>query len=177
MASLASLSTPPPLSCRKSLLLLHSLSRFSVLQKKYFPSSSSPTLPLLDRKRLLFPPPIRCSSSDPTQNADSEPETTSSSTPPPPPPSPLSSPGDWAYRLCAGLGGIGFLETTYLTYLKLTNSAAFCPIGGGTCGDVLDSDYAVVFGNSLSSSNFFFFFAFNFVAWFLMRKLKIEIGN
>ncbi|XP_057962911.1 thiol-disulfide oxidoreductase LTO1 [Malania oleifera] len=50
------------------------------------------------------------------------------------------------YRWCAALGGLGFLETTYLTYLKLTNSEAFCPIGGGSCGDVLSSDYAVVFG-------------------------------
>ncbi|KAJ6774703.1 hypothetical protein OIU79_017987 [Salix purpurea] len=44
------------------------------------------------------------------------------------------------------LGGVGFLETAYLTFLKLTNSDAFCPIGGGNCGDVLSSDYAVVFG-------------------------------
>ncbi|KAA8532037.1 hypothetical protein F0562_006821 [Nyssa sinensis] len=44
------------------------------------------------------------------------------------------------------LGGLGFLETSYLTFLKLTNSDAFCPIGGGTCGDILNSDYAAVFG-------------------------------
>ncbi|KAK9284233.1 hypothetical protein L1049_023402 [Liquidambar formosana] len=50
------------------------------------------------------------------------------------------------YSWCAGLGGLGFLETAYLTYLKLTNSDAFCPIGGGSCGDILNSDYAVVFG-------------------------------
>ncbi|CAK9162247.1 unnamed protein product [Ilex paraguariensis] len=51
-----------------------------------------------------------------------------------------------SFNWYAALGGLGFLETTYLTYLKLTNSEAFCPIGGGTCGDVLSSDYAVVFG-------------------------------
>jgi uncharacterized membrane protein len=39
------------------------------------------------------------------------------------------------------------LETGYLSYLKLTGSEAFCPVGGGGCGDVLDSDYSVVFGN------------------------------
>lgn len=51
-----------------------------------------------------------------------------------------------SYSWCAGFGGLGFLETTYLTYLKLSNSDAFCPVGGGTCGDVLNSDYASVFG-------------------------------
>ena len=142
MATFASLSTPP-FSCRRS--LLHSL---SLLKKKGFhwPSSSS-TLPHRDRRSLLLlPPPLKCSSSDPTQNAESEPETTSSSVPSLSSSSSSSPPGDWAYKLCAGLGGIGLLETTYLTYLKLTNSTAFCPIGGGSCGDVLSSDYAVVFG-------------------------------
>ncbi|KAI9109618.1 hypothetical protein K1719_019248 [Acacia pycnantha] len=60
-------------------------------------------------------------------------------------PSP-SSAGDFANKLRAAIGGIGFLETAYLTYLKLTNSEAFCPIGGGTCSDVLNSDYALLFG-------------------------------
>lgn len=46
----------------------------------------------------------------------------------------------------AGVAGLGFLETGYLTYLKLTGSEAFCPITGAGCGDVLDSDYSVVFG-------------------------------
>jgi uncharacterized membrane protein len=41
------------------------------------------------------------------------------------------------------------LETGYLSYLKLTGSEAFCPVVGGGCGDVLDSDYSVVFGNLL----------------------------
>ncbi|KAJ3689755.1 hypothetical protein LUZ61_018919 [Rhynchospora tenuis] len=51
-----------------------------------------------------------------------------------------------SYTLSAGLGGLGLLETGYLSYLKLTDSNAFCPIGGGSCGDVLDSDYSFVFG-------------------------------
>ncbi|KAG1362735.1 thiol-disulfide oxidoreductase LTO1 [Cocos nucifera] len=47
---------------------------------------------------------------------------------------------------CAGLGTLGFLETGYLTYLKLTDSEAFCPVGGGSCSNVLNSDYSIVFG-------------------------------
>ncbi|GAB2282489.1 ribosome biosynthesis protein lto1 [Dionaea muscipula] len=59
------------------------------------------------------------------------------------PPSPPSS----SYRWCAALAGLGFLETSYLTYLKLSNSEAACPVGGGgACGDVLNSDYSVVYG-------------------------------
>lgn len=50
------------------------------------------------------------------------------------------------YNWYTGIGGIGMLDTAYLTYLKLTGSDAFCPVGGGTCGDVLNSDYALVFG-------------------------------
>ncbi|XP_038880821.1 thiol-disulfide oxidoreductase LTO1 [Benincasa hispida] len=50
------------------------------------------------------------------------------------------------YNLCAALGGIGLVETAYLSYLKLTGSTAFCPIGGGSCDNVLNSDYAAVFG-------------------------------
>ncbi|KAB1201770.1 Thiol-disulfide oxidoreductase LTO1 [Morella rubra] len=85
--------------------------------------------------------PVRCLSSGPSQDAESEAETTSS------PSSSSSSPASTStYKWCAALGGIGLVETAYLTYLKLTNSDAFCPVGGGTCGDILNSDYAVVFG-------------------------------
>ncbi|MQM08113.1 hypothetical protein Taro_040965 [Colocasia esculenta] len=82
-----------------------------------------------------------------------------SAPPPAPPPAPgdsenatvgeelsSSTEGISAYSWCAGLGGLGFVETCYLSFLKLTDSKAFCPVGGGGCGDVLDSDYAVVFG-------------------------------
>lgn len=55
--------------------------------------------------------------------------------------------GNSAAILRAGLGGLGLLETGYLTYLKLTNSEAFCPVGGGSCSDVLNSDYSSIFGN------------------------------
>ncbi|GKD82644.1 thiol-disulfide oxidoreductase LTO1 [Tanacetum coccineum] len=61
----------------------------------------------------------------------------------------LSSSGGSLYSLCAGIGGLGFLETSYLTYSKLTGSEAFCPVGGGSCGDVLNSSYAVAYGKFL----------------------------
>ncbi|XP_077231371.1 thiol-disulfide oxidoreductase LTO1-like [Tasmannia lanceolata] len=76
-------------------------------------------------------PSIRCCSS-PIGDQEPEPSSTLSS---------IST-----YTWCAGLGALGFVETGYLTYLKLTNSTAFCPIGGGSCSDVLNSDYAIVFG-------------------------------
>ncbi|XP_024979917.1 thiol-disulfide oxidoreductase LTO1 [Cynara cardunculus var. scolymus] len=76
---------------------------------------------------------------DPTRDAtESEPTSLSSGS--------STSTGISSYSWCAGLGGLGFLETGYLTYSKLTGSDAFCPIGGGSCGDILNSNYAVVFG-------------------------------
>ncbi|KAJ6353371.1 hypothetical protein OIU76_002397 [Salix suchowensis] len=83
-------------------------------------------------------------SSGPSQETESEPPETAPS--PSNSASLMSSSSVSTYNWCAGLGGVGFLETAYLTFLKLTNSDAFCPIGGGNCGDVLSSDYAVVFG-------------------------------
>ncbi|KAG8088588.1 hypothetical protein GUJ93_ZPchr0010g10291 [Zizania palustris] len=43
----------------------------------------------------------------------------------------------------AGVAGLGFLETSYLNYLKLTGSEAFCPVAGGGCGNILESNYSV----------------------------------
>ncbi|CAN6698874.1 unnamed protein product [Malus baccata var. baccata] len=108
--------------------------------------------------------PITCSSTEPNQNADdSEPKTPSLAP---------SSSSDLTYKLYAGLGGVGFLETTYLTYLKLTNSTAFCPTGGGgggggSCGDILSSDYAVVFGVPLP--------LFGMVAYGLVATLGVQL--
>lgn len=51
-----------------------------------------------------------------------------------------------AYRWCAALGGVGLVETAYLTYLKLTGSEAFCPVGEGSCNTILTSDFSSVFG-------------------------------
>jgi hypothetical protein len=78
---------------------------------------------------------------------DSGRKTTKTVQPSTPPSSSSDGSAISAYDWCAGLGAIGFLETSYLTYIKLTNSDAFCPVGGGgTCGSVLNSDYSVVFG-------------------------------
>lgn len=129
MATFASISAPP-LSCPRS--LTHS-----------FPCASQGRLALckkslglglgLGRRGLVLP--VKCLSSGPSEDDTSSLSASSS-----------FSSSDFTYKLCAGLGGIGLVETTYLTYLKLTNSDAFCPIGGGSCGDILNSDYAVIFG-------------------------------
>ncbi|XP_076887832.1 thiol-disulfide oxidoreductase LTO1-like [Bidens hawaiensis] len=51
-----------------------------------------------------------------------------------------------SYTWSAALGGLGLLETAYLTYSKLSGSDAFCPVAGGSCGDILNSHYALVYG-------------------------------
>lgn len=88
--------------------------------------------------------PIKCSSSGPSQDTESEAETTSV-----PSTSSFSSSlasSNSTYNWRAGIGAVGIIETAYLTYLKLSGSDAFCPLGGGSCGDVLNSDYAFIFG-------------------------------
>lgn len=49
------------------------------------------------------------------------------------------------YNWCAGLGALGFIETTYLTFLKFTNSDVFCPLGS-SCNTILNSHYSLLFG-------------------------------
>lgn len=93
-----------------------------------------------DRQLLLLR--VHCSSEQVT-DAEKESKTELSS------PSTTSGSSISAYNWCAALGGIGFLETSYLTYLKLTESEAFCPVSGGSCGDILNSSYSYVFGNLL----------------------------
>lgn len=94
---------------------------------------------------------MNCVSERSKQTAEPEPEMTPSSSSESPPSS--SAPGGddgadvSAYKWIAALGGIGFLETAYLTYLKLTDSDAFCPTGGVSCTTILTSDYSSVFGN------------------------------
>ncbi|BBN01953.1 hypothetical protein Mp_2g11540 [Marchantia polymorpha subsp. ruderalis] len=53
------------------------------------------------------------------------------------------------YGLITGLASVGFLETGYLTWAKVTGGSVTCPIGAG-CSDVLDSSYAYVFGVPLA---------------------------
>lgn len=95
-----------------------------------FPKPPTSTAPYNKRMVVL---PMKC-----LQNTN-EPEVEESV-------SPLSQSSISTYNWCAGIGALGFLETGYLTYLKLTGTDAFCPTGGGSCSDVLNSDYAVVFG-------------------------------
>lgn len=94
---------------------------FAPIRHHRAPVQPRPTLNFSGKPKLL---PLKCSSS----SSDQETAT------------------DWTYNLLAGIAGTGFLETSYLTYLKLTGSDAFCPVGGGTCSDILNSDYALVFG-------------------------------
>ncbi|XLR03844.1 thiol-disulfide oxidoreductase LTO1-like [Arachis ipaensis] len=83
-------------------------------------------------QRMRLPPPLKCSAAEPDQETKV--------------PATFSGSGEWTHKLTARIAGIGFLETSYLTYLKLTGSEAFCPIGGSPCGDILNSDYALIFG-------------------------------
>ncbi|ESQ53517.1 hypothetical protein EUTSA_v10025477mg [Eutrema salsugineum] len=110
--------------------------------------------------------PIKCSSSEPEDGGDSAPSLLSSS-------SSSSatevSTNSWTYNWYTGIGGVGMLDTAYLTYLKLTGSDAFCPVGGGTCGDVLNSDYAVVFGIPLP--------VIGFCMYGLVTALSTQLGE
>ncbi|XP_058090756.1 thiol-disulfide oxidoreductase LTO1 [Magnolia sinica] len=98
-------------------------------------------------------PPLKCSSS-PNTNPDTETSSLRSISP---------------YTWCAALGSLGFLETGYLTYIKLTNSDAFCPVGGGTCSDVLNSAYAVISGVPLP--------LIGMVAYGLVASLGLQLAG
>nr|XP_016452151.1 PREDICTED: thiol-disulfide oxidoreductase LTO1-like [Nicotiana tabacum] len=75
-----------------------------------------------------------------------------------------------AYNWCAALGGVGFFETSYLTYLKLTNSEAFCPVGdGSSCGNILNSSYSAVFGVPLP--------LIGMIAYGVVAVLGIQLGQ
>ncbi|XVE82416.1 hypothetical protein DITRI_Ditri16bG0002900 [Diplodiscus trichospermus] len=105
-----------------------------------FVSSSAHFRKQLPVRRLLVLP-LKCSSSGPSQNTESEAETKSA------PSSSISlASSNSMYNWCAGLGAIGLVGTAYLTYLKLFDSDAICPLGGSNCGDVLNNDYSVIFG-------------------------------
>lgn len=96
-------------------------------------SSSARVLPLKIKRRSVFI--VNC---NPKTDAEAESVTSN-------PSKSIST-----YKWISGIGGLGFAETAYLTYTKLTNSDAFCPAssvgGSGGCGDILSSDYALVFG-------------------------------
>lgn len=126
--------------------------------------SSISSLPSLPHRTRLSVLPVKCLSSRQSRDSDSDSDLRTT-------PSPSSTSGFSPYGWCAGIGGVGFLETTYLSYLKLTNSDAFCPIGGASCGDVLNSDYAVVFGIIY---NFPFCFVLVALLWFKTFIISIK---
>ncbi|MED6193813.1 ribosome biosynthesis protein lto1 [Stylosanthes scabra] len=96
-------------------------------------ASNRRSLGLFDVTRpMRLPPLLKCSAADPDKETKA--------------PTTSSGAAEWTHKLTAGIAGIGFLETSYLTYLKLTGSEAFCPISGSPCSDILNSDYALVFG-------------------------------
>uniref|UniRef100_A0A162ALF5 Vitamin K epoxide reductase domain-containing protein n=1 Tax=Daucus carota subsp. sativus TaxID=79200 RepID=A0A162ALF5_DAUCS len=76
-----------------------------------------------------------------------------------------------AYTWCAGLGALGFLETTYLTYLKLTNSDVFCPLGSSStsCSSILNSQYSLLFGVPLP--------LIGMIAYGLVTNLALQLAG
>ncbi|KAK4410447.1 Thiol-disulfide oxidoreductase LTO1 [Sesamum angolense] len=133
---------------------------------------SAPSLPRIKKgfsgnEHLLVK--VNCVSERSKQTAETESETSSSDTPSSSDSVEGSSDtGISAYKWCVGLGGIGFLETAYLTYLKLTNSDAFCPTGGASCTTILTSDYSSVFGVPLP--------LFGMLAYGLVTVLGLQLG-
>lgn len=53
------------------------------------------------------------------------------------------------YGLVTALASLGFVETSYLTWAKISGTSVACSVGG-SCTDVLDSSYATVFGIPLA---------------------------
>ncbi|GFP89935.1 thiol-disulfide oxidoreductase lto1 [Phtheirospermum japonicum] len=115
---------------------------------------------------------VNCASDGSKQSAESETGTSSSSLESSSSSSiteDVDDTGIASYKWCAGLGGIGFLETAYLSYLKLTNSDALCPMGGGSCTTILTSDYSFVFGIPLP--------LFGMLAYGLVTSLGLQLGS
>ncbi|XP_020596540.1 thiol-disulfide oxidoreductase LTO1 isoform X2 [Phalaenopsis equestris] len=110
-------------------------SALAISRPPFLPSISCPLASPLRFKQRTLLVSLRCwCGPSPKLNSDSETSDKSFSL--------GMSKSSW----CAALGAVGFLETAYLTYLKLSNSEAFCAIGGGGCNDVLNSEYSYVFG-------------------------------
>ncbi|CAN0918948.1 Thiol-disulfide oxidoreductase LTO1, partial [Linum grandiflorum] len=139
-SSSSSSSSAPPIPRTSSFSTAPSFLR------PHFPSSSSTAAAVALHFKAESRWRVKCMTSPDTKSestsSTSSPTTT---TPTTTPPSTTTSSFYWS----AALGGIGFAETAYLTYLKLTNSTAFCPLDAGAaggCTDILSSDYSVVFG-------------------------------
>ncbi|KAI3798811.1 hypothetical protein L1987_34090 [Smallanthus sonchifolius] len=99
----------------------------------HHPLSFSPSFPAQFKSHR-----VKCLNEPSRDAVESEPTSLSSGS--------FISTGISSYSWCAGLGVLGFLETGYLTYSKLAGSDAICPVGGGSCGDILNSSYAAVYG-------------------------------
>ncbi|KAJ0097406.1 hypothetical protein Patl1_29195 [Pistacia atlantica] len=138
------------------------MASFISLSSPSYLSPTSPQFKCLGARTRVLVLPAKCLSSGPREETESKPETKRSLS------SSLSSSSS-TYNWCVGIGGVGFIETAYLSYLKLTNSDAFCPSGGGNCGDVLNSDYAVVFGIPLPLIGMF--------AYGLVGVLGLQLGR
>ncbi|KAK4480000.1 hypothetical protein RD792_013057 [Penstemon davidsonii] len=115
---------------------------------------------------------LSCVSKSSKSSVESESDTASSS----PPSFESSSPSidddrgtdPAAYKWCAALGGVGFLETAYLSYLKFTDTDAFCPTGGASCTTILTSGYSYVFGFPLP--------LFGMLAYGLVTTIGLQLG-
>lgn len=59
---------------------------------------------------------------------------------------PVESCSKLSYSFITGLGAVGLLETVYLTWSKLSGGSVVCPLGAAACADVLDSEYASIYG-------------------------------
>ncbi|KAG8373609.1 hypothetical protein BUALT_Bualt11G0042100 [Buddleja alternifolia] len=144
-----------------------------------FPSPHSFSPPLLHLKKGIWGQGLRlvqvnCVSKHSKQSAESESKRITPSSSESSSSSPARIDGDddstsiSSYRWCAGLGAIGFVETAYLTFLKLTNSDAFCPTGGASCTTILTSEYSSVFGVPLP--------LFGMLSYGLVTVLGLQLG-
>ncbi|CAN1226274.1 Thiol-disulfide oxidoreductase LTO1 [Linum perenne] len=145
MSISSSSSSAPPI------IRISSFSTSPSSLRPHFSSSSTVTAAAADALHFKLESRwrVKCMTSPDTKSETKLPEETSSTTTTAPSPSSSSSSLS-SFYWSAALGGIGFAETAYLTYLKLTNSTAFCPLGdagaAGGCTDILSSDYSLVFG-------------------------------
>jgi uncharacterized membrane protein len=80
----------------------------------------------------------------------------------------------WSRQIIGAIAIAGALLTGYLTIVKLTGGEAACSAGAttvGSCGDVLNSPYAIVLGLPLS---LFGFLAYGSMATFALSPLLID---
>lgn len=79
--------------------------------------------------------------------------------------------------LITGLAAVGFVETAYLAFVKLSGGAVSCPLGGGTCNDVLNSEYATVFGVPLSAVGAFAYGTVAFLGLLAISKTSVNVAG